>query len=77
MDGDGVKIGGHLEAQSHGSRNHEAAAHGFVVGVVAGVLLGGSARGLFFDADDGRAGGRRSFEVVVRAGQPRGCDASQ
>ena len=80
VDGDGLQlggVGGNLEAQSHGGGDHESAAHGFVIGVLAGVLLGGGVGRLLLDAGDGSTSGGGGLEVVGGAGQPGGGDAPQ
>ena len=80
VDGDGLQlggVGGDLEAQPHGGRDHEAAAHGLVIGVLAGVLLGGGVGHLLLDARDGGSGGGRGLKVVGGAAQTGGGDTSQ
>ena len=62
VDGEGVQVGGDLEAQAHGGGDHEAAADGGVIAVPGGVLV--PVRAGLVDAGDGDPGGGAGVESV-------------
>ena len=62
VDGQGVQVGGDLEAQAHGGGDHEAAADGGVIAVPGGVLI--PVRAFLIRTGDGDPGGGAGVEGV-------------